>query len=285
MGEPLIQNVSDTARWVAVYRAWESERPDALFRDPFAARLAGDKGRQIAASIRRGGGTQNGWPMITRTKLIDDLVLESIAQGCDCVLNLAAGFDTRPYRLALPADLPWIELDLPALIEEKESALANEKPACALERHKLDLSDRAARGAFFDRVAERFQRVLVISEGLVVYLDESAVRELGFDLKARASFRFWMLDLVNRKIIELLAGRSGPALQNAPMKFGPDNGIAFFEALGWKARDVRSLYREGVRLKRVPWAMRLFAFLPDPDPRKPGKNPWSAVVRFEQPAS
>jgi O-methyltransferase involved in polyketide biosynthesis len=37
---PLIENVSDTARWVAMYRAQESSRPDALFHDPFAERLA-----------------------------------------------------------------------------------------------------------------------------------------------------------------------------------------------------------------------------------------------------
>jgi O-methyltransferase involved in polyketide biosynthesis len=48
--DPLISNVSDTARWVAVYRAWESARPDALFRDPLAGRLAGERGRAIAAA-------------------------------------------------------------------------------------------------------------------------------------------------------------------------------------------------------------------------------------------
>ena len=36
-----ISHVSDTAHWVAMYRAMESERPDALFRDPHARRLAG----------------------------------------------------------------------------------------------------------------------------------------------------------------------------------------------------------------------------------------------------
>lgn len=39
--DPLIRNISDTARWAAVYRARESQRLDALFRDPFARRLAG----------------------------------------------------------------------------------------------------------------------------------------------------------------------------------------------------------------------------------------------------
>ncbi len=42
-----IENVSDTALWVAVYRAMETARPDAIFRDPYAERLAGDKGVKI----------------------------------------------------------------------------------------------------------------------------------------------------------------------------------------------------------------------------------------------
>ena len=47
-----IENVSDTARWVAVYRAMETARADAIFRDRFAARLAGEKGEAIVDSMR-----------------------------------------------------------------------------------------------------------------------------------------------------------------------------------------------------------------------------------------
>lgn len=46
-----IRHISDTALWVAVYRAQESERPDAVFRDPLARRLAGERGAQIAATM------------------------------------------------------------------------------------------------------------------------------------------------------------------------------------------------------------------------------------------
>lgn len=116
MPEPLISNVSDTARWMAAYRAAESARHDALFTDPFAERFAGARGHAIAAAAPRL--TRNGWWWVTRTKLIDDLVAESVQNGCDRVLNLAAGFDTRPYRLDLPAATEWIEADLPELINE-----------------------------------------------------------------------------------------------------------------------------------------------------------------------
>ena len=47
-GERLLADVTDTARWVAHYSALESERPDALFSDPFARRLACERGQSIA---------------------------------------------------------------------------------------------------------------------------------------------------------------------------------------------------------------------------------------------
>ena len=47
----LVENISDTARWVAIFRAEESERPDAVFHDQFARKLAGKKGEQIANAI------------------------------------------------------------------------------------------------------------------------------------------------------------------------------------------------------------------------------------------
>ena len=109
--EPLIRNVSDTARWVAVYRAQESERRDAHFHDRFARRLAGERGEQIAKSMPLG--SDSAWSMITRTYLIDALVRAEIGRGADMVINLAAGLDSRPYRMELPNTLRWVEVDLP----------------------------------------------------------------------------------------------------------------------------------------------------------------------------
>ncbi|HEV8549781.1 MAG TPA: SAM-dependent methyltransferase, partial [Polyangiaceae bacterium] len=204
MREPLVSNVSDTARWVAILRAWETARPDALFHDPFAERLGGEQGKRIAEKFKRVKSSANGWPIITRTKLIDDLVRRSIGDGCDCVLNLAAGFDTRPYRLSLPSDITWVEADLPPLVEEKTRALAGEKPVCRLRVEKVDLADPAARAALFDDVSRSAKQVLVITEGLVTYLEEEQVRALGRDLHARGNFRYWMLDVTSPAILAML---------------------------------------------------------------------------------
>src|SRR4030095_9767386 len=105
-----------------------------------------------------------------------------IASGADMVVNLAAGLDTRPYRMALPSNLPWIEVDLPDLLAYKIAALANEPPRCRLERVALDLANVAARRDLFNRLNQEAGRVLVITEGLGVYLPDQAAVSLGEDV-------------------------------------------------------------------------------------------------------
>lgn len=281
MTPPIISNVSDTARWVAVYRARESVRPDAIFRDPFAERLAGERGRHIARNLLLPEGTANGWPIVTRTKILDDMVMASIEEGCTCVLNLAAGLDARPYRLPLPKALRWIEADLPGIIDEKERALAGEKPRCSLERVRIDLADVRARTAWLDAIATRAERTLVITEGLLVYLEDSLVAELGRNLAAHSNFAFWAFDISSPQVLKYQQRKLSPQFMQAPLKFAPKNGLSFFESLGWTSRNVRSLLHEGARLRRVPWMLRPLAWVPPADPRTASSHPWSVVVRLE----
>jgi O-methyltransferase involved in polyketide biosynthesis len=95
--ESSVHSISDTARWVAVYRPRQSKRPDAVFGDPFPQRLAGERGQQIAASMPFA--EKNSWPFVARTWLIDRLISEQVRGGIDTVVNLAAGLDARPYRM------------------------------------------------------------------------------------------------------------------------------------------------------------------------------------------
>ena len=184
-----IASVSDTARWAAIYRADESARADALFDDPYAARLAGARGVAIAARAPRQ--MLGGWQVVARTVAIDGLVRSAVAEGCDRVLCLAAGLDMRPYRLALPASLTWIEADLPAVIEEKQRILVGEAATCRVTRESVDLADPSARGAFLDRALAGAARALIITEGLLTYLDDAVVEALVHDL-ARPEVKGWV---------------------------------------------------------------------------------------------
>lgn len=270
-----IRNVSDTARWVAVYRARESERPDAVFRDPFARRLAGERGEQITRSMKFADKTS--WPFVARTWLIDRIISEQVRAGADLVINLAAGLDARPYRMELPPSLQWIEVDLPEIIAEKEEFLRNEKPVCVLERVKLDLSNVAARRELFSALARRARRVLVITEGLLAYLDEGEVATLATDLAAQPAFQYWVVDPGSPALLRMLAKQMGAPLDQAgtPLKFAPQEGPEFFSRFGWKPQEIHSLIHAAAKLNRLPFILRVIARISSPHFN--AKRPWSAV--------
>jgi len=271
----LITHVSDTARWTALYRANESARPDALFSDPLAERLGGDQGRAIVAKTPLA--SRNGWWLIARTKIIDDVIIRSIADGCDRVLNLAAGLDTRPYRLDLPSDFPWIEADLPQLLAEKTQLLADQTPRCRLTRAAVDLSDARARDAFFDEALDGATKALVLTEGLLMYLEDSDVVALSGAIR-RPDVGWWMLDFAGPGLKRIMNKKMAGMLQNAPFIFAPENGLAYFEDLGWRTLEVESLFMAANRFRRLPMFIRPGAWLPQPDPRHPGRRSWSAVA-------
>jgi methyltransferase (TIGR00027 family) len=271
-----IRHISETALLAAVYRAHETARPDALFRDPLAERLAGDRGQAIFDATPPK--ERVSWAWVARTVLFDELILGQVHQGTDTVVNFAAGLDARPYRMELPASLRWVEVDLPGLLDAKEKLLSDQKPTCLLERVPLDLADRGARRELIAKISQRSSRALVITEGLLIYLSPEQVAELARDLAEHPSLNGWVIDLVSPGLLQMLQGTIGNRLRESgsAMKFGPADGPEFFVPCGWKPAMVRSILKAGARHKRVPLWMRLLALLPEA--KKPrGKQFWSAV--------
>lgn len=251
-----VSHVSDTARWVAMYRALESERPDALFRDPWARKLAGPEGEAILREMPRG--LSLSWPLVVRTQVIDEIVLKAVERdGVDTILNLAAGLDVRPYRLPLPASLRWVDADLPEILSHKQGLMAAEKPRCALEFAHVDLTDAAARKALFQRVGAASQNCLVISEGLLPYLTAEQVSGLAAELHRQASFQRWLFDLFSAKLLRRMNLLWGRALRKAPFLFGPKDGTRFFEASGWREQQYWSTSQESLRLQRTVLVPRM----------------------------
>ncbi|MBO0840103.1 MAG: class I SAM-dependent methyltransferase [Sciscionella sp.] len=257
-----IANISDTAHWVAMYRARESSRPDALFHDPFAERLAGERGQAtfIAMTASMPATARNGWSFVARTKLIDDLTTDCLADGCDLVLNLAAGLDTRPYRLAIAKDLTWIEADLSAMIEEKQHALASEQPHCELIRRPVDLADADARKQFLAEATAKARRPLVITEGLLPYLTAEQVRAISADL-AESGVRWWITDMMSPIDVRMTQRVNRERLASTPIQFGPKEGAEFFAVDGWAAINTPSVLKAASRFNRLPLVLRPISWL------------------------
>lgn len=194
------------------------------------------------------------------------------------VVNLAAGLDTRPYRMQLPASLKWVEVDLPEILAYKEDLLKAEKPACTLERVRADVSSADFRGSQLGRIASGARRVLVITEGLLIYLRTQDVSALAEDLKRFPTFKRWVLDITSPGLLRMVQkntsrqfGADVPALQ-----FAPEEGPGFFTRCGWNPVEVHSMLKTAARLKRLTLLMRLLALLPE-NPNNSGSRPWSGV--------
>jgi methyltransferase (TIGR00027 family) len=281
---PLINGVSDTARWVAMYRAIESARPDALFRDPWAGRLGGEVGRRILENIPEG--RRWGWPMVVRTAVMDEIIARETRAGVDTVVNLAAGMDMRPFRLDLPAPTRWVEIDLPEILEEKLGIVGQEPARCRLERIAADLGRTGERRDALARALAGATRAMIVSEGLLVYLERDQVASLAGDLAAQPAAKLWLTDLAHPRLLEWMAKRWGKVVAEggAPFRFGPEENTRFFEPHGWRELEFRGAMDEARRLGReMPgaWFYRLMGLFSPPKSREVFKR-FSGCVLLER---
>ncbi|MBZ5589275.1 MAG: SAM-dependent methyltransferase [Acidobacteriia bacterium] len=280
-----LRSVSDTALLVAYHRAMESKRSDALFHDEFAVKVSEGRGEEIARKLTYG--RRMAWTTIVRTVLFDELVLRLLPQGIEVVINLAAGLDARPYRLPLPPSLRWIEVDLPDMIRDKSEALAAGTPRCRVERIAFDLSQAGPRRELFTRLGAESGNVLVLSEGLLVYLAPQVVSELADDLHAVATIRHWVIDLATPMIRKRVNRWWGKKLQQANTKyqFAPEEGTRFFEPHGWHEAEFHELFEHGIRLDRVMRGAWMFKVMSRLMPRRAARMraQWrSGVVLLER---
>ena len=253
--------VADLARATAWFRALETRRADALFQDAHAAALAGAHGEALAAELPGAGLMARS--IAVRTAVFDRLILECVTeQGIDCVLNLGAGLDCRPWRLTLPATLRWIDADQEAVLEHKRSVLADLAPRCEYRAMPGDLARPEQRRRVIEAAAGK--HVLAVSEGLLVYLPAEEVSDLARQLAAPAGgCRLWLTDLVGPRALAMLQSLWSPLGPGIRFQFAPEGSSAFFTPYGWSEARFCGALSEGRRLGRVrlPFATRLALWL------------------------
>lgn len=277
----MLTDISDTALWIAAIRAQETARPDAIFRDPLAAKLAGTRGPEIMSVMPHPEAMA--FAMAIRTVAIDRLVLETVPLGIDTVINIGAGMDTRPYRLPLPRQLCWIEIDYPHVIEYKTAQLTGEKPNCQLQHIAADITQDTARRQLFADLGSRTKNALIITEGVIGYLTNDAAAALSRDLLAVPTFRYWIQDCSSGKRRRHQRARDlAKHLQYAPLQFTIDHPIPWFTGHGWNLHEKLHIMDEADRVHRAfpplfPWNILLRLF---PKQIKNFGNKMYAFVRF-----
>ena len=198
-----INHVSDTAVLIAGCRAIEADRSDAFVRDPFAKRLAGERGLAMFHALPHP--EIMGFGMAIRTKFVDELLLDGLASaGVRTVLSVGSGLDTRPWRLELPSDLKWIEVDLPAILDYKEELMAGETPRCRRERLTADLNDPIQRRAIYEAAGSA--PALMITEGLLMYLPGATVESLATEAQRDSSVAHWISDVRTTSFTKAIGG-------------------------------------------------------------------------------
>lgn len=249
-----INHVTDTALWVATYRALESKKSNALFKDEFAELLIGEHGKGIATYTQ--GSRYTAWSVVIRTKIIDDLITKILANPLneiDTILNLGAGLDTRPYRMSLPQELNWIEVDFPQIIDLKDEKLVGHKPECQLQRFSIDLSDFDKRKAFLKEISLKSKNILILTEGVIPYLTNDQADSLASELYSLPNIKFWITEYYSPEILKFLrTPKRLKQMENSPFLFYPDDWFNFFEQRGWSQVITKYFGIETLNYGRTP---------------------------------
>ncbi|KAB7754561.1 S-adenosyl-L-methionine-dependent methyltransferase [Mycolicibacterium phlei DSM 43072] len=195
-------SVGTTAVMVAAARARETERDDALIRDPYAKILVAGAGTgvwermldpevgariaevddEIAAIFEHMGNYQ-----AVRTRFFDQFFTDAAAAGIRQIVILASGLDSRAYRLPWPDGTVVYEIDQPKVLEYKADRLAEHgvQPSARRVEVAVDLRydwPKALREAGFDAT----QPTAWLAEGLLMYLPAAAQDRL-FELVTELS--------------------------------------------------------------------------------------------------
>jgi methyltransferase (TIGR00027 family) len=239
--------VGATARWIAAARALETEHEKPLFTDPYARALAGDDGFALLTEMRLAAGPTAGSTgpdlyLSLRTRFLDDGLLSAVRdRGITQVVLLAAGMDTRAFRLPWPRNVVVYELDRDDVFDAKEPVLAELGANAACDRRvvRVDLALEwipQLLAAGFDRS----RPAAFLTEGLLMYLEPSAAEKVVGGISSIAADDSWIgLDAVNKEMLDspfTAAYMKKLADVGAPWHFAIPNPEIFFAHHRWQAR-------------------------------------------------
>jgi len=229
--------LGSTARWSAGVRARESLREDRLFNDPWAAALAGVEGQEWA-EYRSG---DDGVSIAIRTRFFDDFLQRVTGEhAIRQVVLMAAGLDTRAFRLSWPEKTRFFELDQPQVLQYKEQILrsAGAQPAC--ERHAIEVD---LTGPWTETLItagfDPHQPSAWLLEGFLHYLTNENIARMLNEITSLAAPGSWIgFDIINsamltspwtRQWVETLADSGVPWIGTM------DDPEDFLAKRGWKA--------------------------------------------------
>lgn len=234
-----MDSIAKTSLLTAALRAAETNRSESqgrLFLDPYAESLAGKEGLAILQAGIAKSGEQPA--IVIRTRFIDDKIQAAIKIGIRQIVILAAGMDTRAYRLNLSPETCIFELDRKEVLNYKKERLQTLKPQCQLKSIPVDLREEWQH-LLIQSGFRTQQPTLWLVEGLLMYLEEPDVLTLFGRINALATVKdVMLLDILSQTLLDAPQMKSQLDFLKsigAPWKFGVNEPEKFMEAFHWKA--------------------------------------------------
>jgi O-methyltransferase involved in polyketide biosynthesis len=192
---------------------------------------------------------------------MDDLLRERLADNPDTwVVLVGAGLDSRAYRLQGGY---WVEIDEVQIIDYKNICVPIEECSNPLQRIAIDFSGERLR----DRLPmiSAGQSVVVVMEGVFVYLTEAQIAQTLEDLCAAYPGHTLICDLSTRLFIEIYASQLRKKLlqMGAAFRFFSDTPTQIFEQAGYRVVATISVVVRMLELSRAKFARFVVAcFMP-----------------------
>lgn len=163
-----LSGVPETMIQTLYARAKESRRQNHVIYDGKAIEMVGQLDYDFSKADADKMMSQG---VIARTYLLDKMVGEYIAEHKNAtVINIACGLDTRYYRVD-NGKLRWYNLDLPETIAVRQKFLPESGAVSQIAKSAMDVS-------WVECIEKRNAPVLVIIEGLTMYLSEDDVKKI-----------------------------------------------------------------------------------------------------------
>ena len=191
-------SVGSTALFVAAARALEAQKLDPLSVDPFAEVFCRAVGGPWSALLDGAApehplkSVEFGQHFVTfqaaRTRYFDTYFRRAAKAGVRQIVLLAAGLDSRAYRLEWAPGTTVYELDQPQVLDFKREALAAHGATATAERREIAIDLREDwPQALRDSGFRADEPSAWIAEGLLIYLPASAQEQLFTGIDRLAS--------------------------------------------------------------------------------------------------
>jgi len=242
-----VKGVAKTAFFVTALRALESERSDGLIKDEYAKHLIGDKMMKFisnpenATLLKEFSSVRN--LVMSRTVISDSLIQEGIKQkNIRQIVNLGCGLDSRPYRLDLPPELKYYEIDVPDVLNYKDNVLSkmNVKPKCQLTRIAMDLTNKDEWvNELLKNTFDKNQPTIFIMEGLIVYLHKEEAQNLFKAISNLSASGSYAIGDMNGEAAKIFLSKFSGNAKNMEIEFHLEcNILNFLQELGY---DMKTL--------------------------------------------